>query len=174
MPQSPETWTLIQWVAALLPLVTAGMVGYTFYQGRKFQREMKILDVVAMYQRRFDEIRFNSIGRVGTAEGPSADDYWRRFWNLQLEQFNQWFQGYIPDDTYRYWMNSRVSERNRGWSVGGKTAKEGWEGSMDVMEGTGYFLFMSIVFDSGVDQAMHYAKKDGKKLLRAKTAAKKR
>jgi hypothetical protein len=42
---------------------------------------------------------------------------------------------------------------------------------MDVMQGTGYFLFMTMVFDSGVEQAMRYAKTDGKRLLRAKVAS---
>jgi hypothetical protein len=37
----------------------------------------------------------------------AAKKYYGRFWNLQLEQYEYWRQGFIKDDIYANWMGMR-------------------------------------------------------------------
>jgi len=63
-----------------------------------WNRESKTLDLMQSFQQRYDKLMLVDVNDVKDDRG-----YYRfleRVWNLQLEQFEYWLQGYIKDDIY--------------------------------------------------------------------------
>lgn len=67
----------------------------------KLQRDLTTREFNKLY----DEIRFEISQRV-TSGQYNYDEYVLRFWNLQLDQYLAWIQGYVPDINYQMWMKN--------------------------------------------------------------------
>jgi hypothetical protein len=121
----------IRLTGTVLSFLAFGFSLYTLNFNSEKQRELKTLDLMANFQERYDEIMWETKDRVETNH--NAKDWYTRFWNLQLEQYEYWKKGYISDETYEYWMAHRrhsFNENNNPFINKPEvtiTYKEGWE-----------------------------------------------
>jgi len=67
----------------------------------KLQRDLTTREFNKLY----DEIRFETSQKV-TSGQYKYEEYVLRFWNLQIDQYLAWIQGYVPDLNYQMWMKN--------------------------------------------------------------------
>ncbi|MDJ0724571.1 MAG: hypothetical protein QNJ38_05610 [Prochloraceae cyanobacterium] len=75
----------------------------------KLQRDLTTREFNKLY----DEIRFETSQKVSNGQY-NYEEYVLRFWNLQLDQYLAWIQGYVPNINYQMWMkNLRSAYQDR-------------------------------------------------------------
>jgi hypothetical protein len=89
------------------------------------QYQMKNIDLLIYFQKRYDDVAYDMKGRVGKEYKP--EDYYHRFWDLQFEQYQYWRLGLIRQDIYSSWMGVRLSDWKRDEDLGGMKYRQGWE-----------------------------------------------
>lgn len=99
-------------VAAFLVFLTGCIQLVSFGRGLQFQKESLKAQIKIQrntttreFNKMYDEIRFELSQRVINGQY-NYEEYVLRFWNLQLDQYLSWIQGYIPDITYEVWMKN--------------------------------------------------------------------
>jgi hypothetical protein len=101
-------WRLLHTLATVeLLLLTAAVLVSVYSMSINIQRqhEMKTIDLMGHFQDRYDELIWEVADHVTDTE--KAENYFSRYWNLQLEQYEYWKQDLIADDIYAYWMGLR-------------------------------------------------------------------
>ncbi len=128
-----------QWTATLVPYVTAGILMSTFFVNWRTTIEMKVIDLLIHFGKLYEQIAFAEWSELANSPTPQSrqrvEQHFRRFWNLQLEQFLFYKRGLIDRETYQYWMNCRFEENKANESVpwkdkkgsGSMSFREGWE-----------------------------------------------
>jgi len=141
------------------------------------QREMKGIDLLATFQKRYDELAYDVRSRVNDptklvardsasqstqfndstkTTSEKSKDWYHRFWDLQFEQYQYWKLGYINKDIYVTWMEFRKHEWDTNDSLAGMTYQEGWTETKEHHFGGGsdrgayyknFTKFMRDVFD---------------------------
>lgn len=134
----------------MVPFVTAAILLSTFMVNWKTAVLLKSVDVIIHFNKVYDEIAFRE--HLLLQSDPTAatearvQQYYRRFWNLQLEQFFMFKKGYIEHDIFRYWMQCRQDEMKANQSLGHMSYKQGWEQASKTLKATEFEVFMSHVF----------------------------
>lgn len=110
----------------------------------KAQRELKEIDLRQNFLKRYEEIAFDQKERVKALRAESAQDkelarekavsYYRRFWDLQLEEYQFRCDGLIDERIYASWMDFRHEEYRGNEALQGITYQDGWKEVSD------YFL----------------------------------
>lgn len=98
-----------------LPILTAIILLLSLRNSNKtlaMSKEYKTVDVMLQCQKRYDKIVWDMKERVKKGER-ETDAFYDRFWNLQLEQFQYWVNGFINDKTFLYWLSCRHNEYNQ-------------------------------------------------------------
>jgi hypothetical protein len=76
------------------------------------------------------------------------EDYYYRFWDLQLEQYQLWSLGFITPEIYSSWMSFRRSEWNSKDMVGGMTCQQAWRAVKERLKNDKFSRFMDKVFQT--------------------------
>ncbi|HEX4055475.1 MAG TPA: hypothetical protein VHX86_14515 [Tepidisphaeraceae bacterium] len=101
----------LQEVIALLQAFSALIAGLALVISSLALREvrkMKTIDLMRAFQERYDKLRWDIAKDVKGKQ--TAREFYSRFWNLQLEQYEYWQHGLIDDRIYTYWMQMRRTE----------------------------------------------------------------
>ena len=126
---------------------------FTLLNAAKMRRT-KALDLANAYQTRYNEANWREKQQVERGE-LSADIWYEKFWNLQLEQYQYWRMGYIPSDIFEYWLRLRRKEWETNSSLGEKTYREGWHLGKACFSDPHFAEFMNLVFDGDIRRALH-------------------
>jgi hypothetical protein len=116
------------------------------------EREMKTIDLLTHFQQRYDYLVYEEQRKLQALPEeqarPQAEAFYRRFWDLQLEQYQEWREGFITPEIFSSWMNFRRCEWERNEKVGGVTYREGWEGFKKYLgnDDDGFSAYMEEVF----------------------------
>lgn len=111
-------------IALIMSIIT-----FSFHIKRQY--EMKTIDLMRSFQSRYDKLVWEVVD--GVQNKSQAAQYYSRYWNLQLEQYEYWKQGYIDDNIYAYWMRLRRATYNNpildplGNRIPGYGYQEGWK-----------------------------------------------
>jgi|GEM_PF-2824616 len=93
------------------------------------QRKLKEIDLRQSFQKRYDDLTDETRSKVKSQQ--DAEAYYRRFWRLQLEEYQYWCDGMIDENLYDTWANSRRYEWNHGppfkYQKAAYTYKQGWD-----------------------------------------------
>ncbi|SRR6266478_5183842 len=96
------------------------------------QRDLKGIDLLVTFQKRYDELAYDVRSKVDSDE--KATEYYHRFWDLQFEQYQYWKLGMIQPEIYGSWMEFRRQEFVRNYKIRNVTFQEGW------LEGKNYLF----------------------------------
>jgi hypothetical protein len=103
---------------------TAAQVGST-----ATQRQLKEIDLRQSFQKRYDDLSDDLKLKVKSRQ--DAETYYRRYWRLQLEEYQYWCEGMIDEKLYDTWANSRRYEWNTNvplnYKGGAYLYREGWD-----------------------------------------------
>ena len=116
---------LYNFLQSLFTFVTIIIMVVTFIKSLKMTKVNKIIDVTINCQKRFDTIVWESVRLINEGK-VEVEEYYERYWNLQLEQFQYWKLGFINDEIYKYWMSARFKEWNQNKSIGEISYQDGW------------------------------------------------
>lgn len=92
------------------PLLTAVVISGTFLLGLRANRRLKTVDVTGDYQKRYEVIMYELRPRALRGEY-DITHFYERYWNLQMDQFYTWRDGFITNELYQYWMLTRSLEQ---------------------------------------------------------------
>lgn len=85
-------------------------------------------------------------------ERSEVQSWFRRYWSLNHQEFSFWRRGFIPDETYRFWMHSRRQEARGSGTIGEIPFRDGWHAVRDAYEGTDFRDFMDgVLQDANAD-----------------------
>jgi hypothetical protein len=133
-------------------LLSALILLFTLLNASRMRRT-KALDLSCNYQARYHETNWEDIRSVERGE-ISAETWYEKFWNLQLEQYQYWKMGYIPNDIFSYWMRLRQKEWAKNASLGAKTYREGWNRAKEYLSDPQFAGFMTRVFEGKLSLAL--------------------
>jgi hypothetical protein len=112
------------------------------------------MDVAIGCQHRYMDTVFDAkmLVKEGKVKG---EDYYLKFWNLQIDQFQYWTLGYIETEIYRYWMQCRHRESERNETLGGISYDAGWKLAQEQLCPPPAFVeFMTKVFHGDLEVAL--------------------
>jgi hypothetical protein len=89
------------------------------------QRKLKEIDMRQYCQKRYDDLAYEARVRVRTND--DAKGYYKRFWDLQFEQYQYCKEGVINQKIYKTWMDSRRREHRDDERVGKMGSQKGWD-----------------------------------------------
>ncbi|HEV2803375.1 MAG TPA: hypothetical protein VGW57_00460 [Chthoniobacterales bacterium] len=89
---NPNTWAT---VVIAVATVTAMLLTYSW------TRRHKKMDVTMHFQEAYGLLEKE---KTQVRDRTDAKSWFRRYWNLQIRQYEYWLHGYIPDEIYVYWM----------------------------------------------------------------------
>lgn len=123
----------------------------------KRQRALKEADLRQNCQRRYDDLAYETKARVKSES--DAKGYYKRFWDLQFEQYQYCKDGLIDPKIFATWMDSRRLEFRNDEPVGKMGYQAGWhymaehfKDHDDVNRGAGSYTefvnFMNDVFQA--------------------------
>ena len=132
-----SSWGAFMRVSALVISLAAFVLSLlSLTVTRKRQHEMKTIDLMRSFQDRYDKLVFEAADQV--KNGEEAERFFYRYWNLQLEQYEYWKQGYIDDRVYAYWMAFRRAEYKEDEKLFKRhpaaTYKQGWEKAKELLK----------------------------------------
>jgi|SRR6266853_3447517 len=148
-------WSLNQKLALFSVIISVGSLFfaisallYTVHN----EREMKTIDLLTHFEQRYDylvyEQKSNLQAMPEEESRPLAEAFYRRFWDLQFEQYQEWREGYITPKIFNSWMRLRHCEWEQNEKIGGVTYQEGWQGFKKYLgsEDDGFSAYMEDVF----------------------------
>jgi hypothetical protein len=89
---NPNTWATV-----IIAVVSVTAMLLTYFGTRRH----KEMDVTMHFQEGYGLLEKEKIQVHDRAD---ARSWFRRYWNLQIRQYEYWLHGYIPDEIYVYWM----------------------------------------------------------------------
>lgn len=143
---------VVQILSLISPFVTSVVIAATFIYQMRASHRQKMLDVVSDFNKRFNDIRYVMLPKVGK-EVP-VEAYCHRFWNPQVDQYHAWQLGFVPNSYFTYWLQERHLEANENQSVDGVPFQEGWEKAKLVLRDKEFAGFMEVVINDSVEAAM--------------------
>jgi hypothetical protein len=102
----------------LIPIVSF----LTYFQAKEIakntsslNKNSKKVDVMMVFHKRYDELKFEKepMEKQTSVDGELTQDlknYYYRFWNLQLDQWQYSKLDFLDDEIYSHWLNSRRLE----------------------------------------------------------------
>jgi len=77
----------------------------------------KTVEIANIYMKGFEDVEkdLESAAKTDVADGAA----WRRFWNLQREQYFLWKKGPIDKTLYEIWMHYKFEECKENRTIGG-------------------------------------------------------
>jgi hypothetical protein len=179
--KDPDQWPAVVAVINLAAFIAA--CG-TLVLNLNTQWTLKAADVRLSFQKRYEDIEYDFRAKVNAAATPTeqrelARVYYQRFWGLQMDQFEAWLEGLVPDRTYRYWVTLRESSARTTNTVGGVPHEEGRRIAQDSLgsrefEQHFWAFIDKVLSPSKIDDALLYARREwprvGQSVSRAKTA----
>jgi hypothetical protein len=121
-------------------------------------RELKRADIVQALNTRYDQL-WQLRHNPSTVE--DADSFFLRFWSLQLDQFAQWRDGFVPDDDYATWLQQRHDDYQRNWRFKDMDFGQGWQRAKTGMATNSAFVALLeavMLQGAGVHAAMDRAR----------------
>ncbi len=85
---------------------------------------IKTIDVTISFSERYEKI--NALRFSENQNDASTKDFFKRFWNLQSEQFDLFLKGVIDPVTYATWLQQKISLFSNSDLIGGTSAWQGW------------------------------------------------
>ncbi len=137
-------------VSIFISALSFGFAIYALIYTLDQQRKMKVIDLLAEFQRRYDEVTYDVKGKVQAQPQVGQvrpEEYYRRYWDLQLEQHQYWKSGYITREIYSSWMDFRRREWLANEQVGGKSYQDGWQEAKRYLDDYEFSNFMERVFN---------------------------
>ena len=90
---NPNTWAT---------LVIAGASVFAMLLIYSWTTRHKEMDVTMHFQEAYALLEKD---KVQVRDWSDAESWFRRYWNLQIRQYEYWLHGYIRDEIYVYWMH---------------------------------------------------------------------
>jgi hypothetical protein len=92
--------------------------------------------------------------------------YYKRFWELQYNQYIFWVKGHVDQDIFRSWMNWRHDESLKDkeyhvYTYSGYTYLQAWNDNKEMINDKGFSKFIDDVFRLGADGAIRIRKEEG-------------
>jgi hypothetical protein len=99
-------------------------------------RQLKRADIVQGFNTRYDrlwEVRHNP------ELVADAKTFHLRFWSLQLDQYIQWKDGFVPDADFSTWMSQRRGDFSRDSEFNQVSFSDGWRHAQSEMAASATF-----------------------------------
>jgi len=172
----PEAHTVIEWlglyaaptigaIVGAIGAIAAAVAAYFAKRAVADSRQSVAHSISAQllihFQARYDELmhkRLHEIRAKRTKE--SGNLFFLAYWLLQLEQFQEFCNGYIPDATYKLWLLERRQDVSMepvcgvSFSVGWEHAKE----RLPLPESFTEIMALAQTKDVGIDTVFAKAK----------------
>lgn len=118
---------------------------------KKTNKYLKSIDVVLKFNDRFDDLYREQVRlslKYGDAREEETVAFFRRFWELQEDQYAMLSLGLIESDIYVNWMISMKKNYENTEKIGTMTFKEGWErvGQYEIDEQSNFNQFFIEIF----------------------------
>jgi len=133
------------------PAITGGIAAlacaYTAFTTYRFKQ----IEYAMSFQKRFDELvvyRRSIKEKIEADRSKSGDfqelvdDYYYRFWNLQLEQWQTHRLRLLPDDLFNLWMKLRHTDFDQNKKLGNTSFREGWDKMKGILAEPEFIEFM--------------------------------
>lgn len=150
---SVPIFTILSFAIAISSLLTVVEIERT---NLEYNQELKSIDLMNSFQSRYDKIIYD-YKKEALDDIIPVQEYYNRFWNLQLEQWQYFNKGYIDGNTYCYWMKCRYREFQKNEMVKGIKYEEGFKNAVKILEVPKFKNFMNNVF-SDVEYVRTYVK----------------
>jgi len=118
--------------------------GYKLVLGSKnlkIIKELKRIETTYDFQKRFELI--NSEYNSGEKSEVAINNYFLKFWNLQIEQFQYYIKDYIVEDAFLYWMRHSIQKINNHLKIEHITYKEGWEHASEIIPNKRFIIMIN-------------------------------
>jgi hypothetical protein len=154
--------TMIQAVfSVLIGVATISVLILTLKLNTRSQalaKQSKQADVLADFNARFSrtwEMRANA----DIKDNPIV--FYERFWSLQFDQFDAWRRGFVPEESFAFWANSRYDDWVANKSLGQMGYKDGFRKTVEDWKDSAFLTFMNTLHKSGSTVAIAEASKAG-------------
>lgn len=121
--------TLISTFGFGLSLTSVLVASKALTTSTETQRQFKAVDLRQYCQKRYDDLAYDT--KLRASEPNQAKIYYRRFWDLQFEQYQYCRDGLIEPQIYATWMAARRLEWDSNEPVGGVEYQKGWTDMKD-------------------------------------------
>jgi hypothetical protein len=130
--------------AQVLTVVTI-LVGIAhIYVMKEHNQELKSVDVMLAFTDRYQGLLW--VDRQLVAQGLMLEEeYYFKYWDLQLDQYHYWKRGYVDPTTFSYWMDSRYADWNENQMTGQISYQEGWRMTKDRLQDPDFSRFIDQV-----------------------------
>jgi hypothetical protein len=136
-----------------LTFLTAVILYLTLVRSLRTWKENKAVDVMLRCQERYDDIVWNYKQKVRNS-GIDELEFYERFWELQVEQFQYWRKGYISDEIYECWAYQRHREWLENKNLRSLSYQDGWKKICGLEVQNVFTQFMNLVFSGNISEAM--------------------
>ena len=139
------------------------------------QREDKAVEMTSYFQQRYADVSSErealshpAANRTDSLAHPHrCHEVAVHFWNLQLEQYQFWRKGLIPQEFFEYWMRCRHYEEGKAQlSFGTMSYLESWEYAKGVLNHPEFASFMDAVLKGDLTVASTPSEHSPDKFLR--------
>jgi hypothetical protein len=87
--------------------------------------------------------------------------FYERFWSLQFDQFDAWCRGFVPKDSFIFWVESRYDDWVADKPFGQMSYQKGFEETVGKWKLSAFVTFIKTLHSSGSSAAIAEASKAG-------------
>ena len=153
---------VLQSITALGTLVVLVMIVRTHRATLENQRLLRRSDLQMECNRRFDRI-MDMRDKLEAADGELREvkAFYKRFWELQSDQYQFWINGWVTDEDMFCWVQWRHGEWVENPVLGKDeySFRQSWHDSRERYMEPGFAEFMDQVFSQGARVAMDDARR---------------
>jgi hypothetical protein len=138
----------LRWLPIVISFFSVAVSIASAHFSVKVNQSLKTLDLMLRCQERYERIYYDI--RSETNHGSrKAEEYYDRYWGLQIDQYQYWKEGFIDSETYSYWMHLRNLEWQQNDKVGELSYQDGWKYAIKHLglDGSDFHRFMTSVFN---------------------------
>jgi hypothetical protein len=128
----------VEWATIVSPassLVVGVLTVWVLYRQVRLAREIDKSNKEQMFRLKQADVLHSLNARYeklwDIQRRPQNDDdpqiFFMQYWSLQIDQFESWKVGLVPDSSYRVWMLQRRTDVVREWKFREMSFSQGWQ-----------------------------------------------
>lgn len=106
---------------AILALATMGVLIATIRHNHSRSQNETVVEFNRRYEKLWEYIHDKSSQKEHEFD---TENLIRRYWSLQLDQYQAWCRGFVPDEQYRYWLKAREADFSAQTKIGDQPYSE--------------------------------------------------
>jgi hypothetical protein len=125
---------------------------------QEFAKQSKQADVLGDFNARYSRI-WEMRAKDEIKNNPIV--FYERFWSLQLDQFDAWCRGFVPEENFNFWVDSRHDDWVADKSLGTMSYRQGFKETVGQWKGSNFVTFIENLQKDGKIKAIDEVKKAG-------------